>query len=128
MEFNNLRNTSKKNIALAVIISLLIFSNIFLSVKYFLQAKEIVSLKREIKDQQTNEKIAAFFSLFIQKVLKTDKEVSFEDRLQLENSIRSIDDSELLQKWEKFTGGTNETEIQSGVKDLLEILARKIIY
>ena len=85
-------------------------------------------MQQEVTAKQTNVKVANFLSLFIEKVLKTDKEVSFEDRLKLENAIRDINDPELLAKWEAFTSGANEFEIQKGVKDLLEALARKITY
>lgn len=73
-------------------------------------------------------RVVNFLALFIQKVLKVDKEVSFEDRLTLENSVRGIDDPEILSKWEKFTQGSNESQIQQSVKDLLELLVNKITY
>ncbi len=117
---------SKKKIILAIIILLFALGNTFFAVKYFLQIKETAKLQKEIKTQQINGKVINFLNLFIQKVLKTDKPVSFEDRLQLENAVRNINDPEILSKWERFTGGTNETEIQQGVKDLLEVLVKKI--
>jgi|SRR3989344_5187931 len=88
---------------------------------------ENIKLQQELAQQQTNAKVVNFLNLFIQKVLKSDTEVSFESRLGLETAIRDINDPELLAKWEAFTGGTNEDEIQKGVKDLLEALVKKII-
>ncbi len=128
MELYNLRNAIKKNITLAIIILLLVLGNIFFAVTYFLKAQEVAKLQKQVTTQQINAKTASFLNLFIQKVLKTDKEVAFEDRLKLENAIRDINDPELLQKWEEFTGGTNEVQIQQGVKDLLEALAKKLVY
>lgn len=119
-------NYSKKKIILAIIILLLASSSIFFAVQYFLQIKETAKLQKEIKSQQTSGKVISFLDLFIQKVLKTDQPVSFENRLQLENTVRDINDPEILSKWEQFTGGTNEIQVQQGVKDLLEVLVKKI--
>ena len=119
---------SNKKIILAGVIVLFILGNIFFAVNYFLQKQETEKLQKEIATQQTNVKVLNFSKLFIQKVLKTDKPVSFEDRLQLENAVRNINDPEILSKWEQFTGGTNEAQIQQGVKDLLEALINKILY
>ena len=124
----NLQNTSKKNIIVAGVIAVLLLGNIIFGVNYFLQAKETADLQKQIETQKTNEKVVRFLDIFIQKVLKTDKEVSFEDRLKLENAIRDINDPELLAKWEAFTNGTNEAQIQQGVKDLLEAIVKKIVY
>ncbi len=124
----NFQNTSKRSIILIAVIALLVLGNIVFGVEYFLQAQKTAKLEQQLTTQKTNTKVVNFLNLFIQKVLKTDKEVSFEDRLKLENAIRDINDPELLAKWEQFIGGTNEAEIQQGVKDLLAALAKKIIY
>ena len=119
-----LRN--KKNIIAAAVILLLILGNLFFGVEYLLQLKENKKIQEELELRQTNDKVINFLSIFINKVLKTDKEVSFEDRLRLENSIRYINDSEVLSKWETFVNGENEIQIQSAVKNLLEVLVNKI--
>jgi len=126
VEVGNSIIQNKKNLVVVIIVLLLLIGNIFFGIKYFLQIKETQKIQKELSTRRTNDKIVNFLNLFIEKVLKTDKEVSFDDRLKLENTIRDINDSEILSKWEKFTNGTNEAEIQQGVKDLLEILAQKI--
>ena len=68
----------------------------------------------------------SFLNLFIEKVLKSNQEITFEDRLKLENAVRDINDPEILATWEQFTGGTNEAENQKGVKELLATLVKKI--
>ncbi len=123
---NNPITTNRKSKMVAAAIVLLVAGNILFGVQYFLQAAETKKLQGQLESQKTKEQAVLFLNLFVQKVLKTDKEVSFEDRLKLENAIRDINDPVLLQKWEAFTGGTNEFEIQKGVKDLLEALAKKI--
>ncbi len=128
MEFRNLTMPSKKKMALTLVMLFLVATNIFFGFQYFVQAQEIASTQKVLKKQQTNARVITFLNLFIQKVLKTDKEISFEDRLQLENAIRNINDADLLAKWEKFIAGKSETEIQQDVKDLLEALVNKISY
>lgn len=119
-------NYSKKKIIFAIIILLIVLGLIFLGVKYIQVSQKIQELQQQVDTNKTNVKVVNFLNLFIIKVLKTDQPVSFEDRLQLENAVRDINDPEILSKWEQFTGGTNETQIQQGVKDLLEALVKKI--
>jgi|SRR3989338_1168670 len=133
MEFNNTITTpfdkfraNKKNGLVAIAIGLLAVATLFFGVQYFVAAEENKKLQEQLKSDTQKEQAVAFLDLFVQKVLKTDKEVAFEDRLKLENAIRDINDPELLAKWEKFTGGTTEAQIQQGVKDLLEALVAKI--
>ncbi|OGZ66714.1 MAG: hypothetical protein A3C50_02405 [Candidatus Staskawiczbacteria bacterium RIFCSPHIGHO2_02_FULL_43_16] len=126
MELNNSVQTNKKSILLMVVVAALLVAVVFFAVQSFVKVQEVREAQKELARQKTNVKVVNFLSLFIQKVLKTDKEISFEDRLKLENAIRDINDPEILAKWEQFTGGTNEAEIQAGVKNLLEILVRKM--
>jgi len=127
MEPNNPNSIHTKHIILMVVISLLVLGNVFFGINYYLQLKESQKLQDQLKSQQTNEKVVSFLNLFIEKVLKSNTEVSFEDRLKLENAIRDLNDPVLLQKWEQFTGGTNVDQIQQAVKDLLEALVKKIM-
>lgn len=119
---------SKKNIILTIVILLLAFGNIALLIEYFDQLDRNQQLRQELKARQANGKIINFLNIFIEKVLKTDREVSFEDRLKLENAIRDLNDPEVLSQWEKFTSGKDEEEIQREVKNLLELLINKISY
>ena len=116
----------KKNIIVVVGIAVLLAGGMFLAFKNVMQARETQKIQQDLAKQKTNAKVVSFLDLFIQKVLKTDKEIAFEDRLKLENAIRDINDPEILEKWEQFTGGSNEEEIQEGVKNLLEILVKKM--
>jgi len=128
MESENIvaKRFSKRDILLALVMMGLLGMGVFFAVQNVIQAKEAQKIQQELARQKTNAKVVNFLNLFIQKVLKTDKEISFEDRLKLENAIRDINDPEILQKWEEFTGGTNEAQIQDGVKNLLEILVKKM--
>lgn len=87
---------------------------------------------RAAKDTLTtckhNDKILNFTKLFIDKVLKSNTEVSFEDRLKLENAVRDIGDDQILKQWQAFIECKTETQAQEEVKNLLEILVNKISY
>jgi len=121
-------NIDKKKIITAIAALILAIAVISLSIGYFLQVQKIQELQKELNVRQTNAKIVSFLDTFIAKVLKAENEVSFEDRLKLENSIRDLNDKELLTLWEKFTQATTADQIQQNVKNLLEGLVNKIIY
>jgi len=121
-------NIDKKTIITAIAALILAIAVISLSIGYFLQVQKIQELQKELNVRQTNAKIVSFLDTFIAKVLKAENEVSFEDRLKLENSIRDLNDKELLTLWEKFTQATTADQIQQNVKNLLEGLVNKIIY
>lgn len=124
LQLNNLRVLK---VFLWVVLILLLLSNVILGAYYYAQSKEVKNLQSQLRERQVNEKVVNFLSLFVKKVLKAKQEVSFEDRLQLENAARDIGDSELLLKWAEFTEGVNESQIQNRVKDLLEALVSKIV-
>lgn len=126
MNLETFNRSKKKNIVVGIVMLGLLAVGAFFAIQNYIYAKEMQKVQQELARQKTNIKIIDFLDLFIQKVLKTDKEIAFEDRLKLENSIRDINDPEILAKWEQFTGGTNEAEIQAGVKNLLEILVKKM--
>ncbi|MBI1866597.1 MAG: hypothetical protein HY005_00755 [Candidatus Staskawiczbacteria bacterium] len=116
----------KQKIILITIIFILVAGNIFFGVSYFFAQKDIKTTEQQLKNQQNNIKIINFTKLFIEKVLKAEKEVSFEDRLKLENAVRDLNDDEVLRQWEKFIESEAEIEAQNAVKDLLALLVKKI--
>lgn len=113
---------------IVIIIIILLAGNVFFAFRYFSLQKELAETKQTLKTQQINEKVLNFTNLFITKVLKAEGEVSFEDRLQLENAVRTLEDEEILAQWQKFTESKTEIEAQEEVKNLLEMLVNKIVY
>lgn len=73
-----------------------------------------------------NNKIVNFLKLFIDKVLKADKEIDFETRLQLENGVRDLEDKQVLVAWQQFTASKTEQEAQQQVNNLLTLLIDKL--
>ncbi|MEK7624554.1 MAG: hypothetical protein AAB404_02465 [Patescibacteria group bacterium] len=94
--------------------------------KYTETQKELEIAKESLKTQQINEKNLSFAKLFIDQVLKAEKEIDFETRLKLENAVRNIGDDEILIQWQKFIESKTEAEAQTGVKNLLDLLVDKI--
>ena len=118
----------KQKIILTIIILILTTVSIFSGFNYFLARKKLQIVEQQLKVQQNNIEVVNFTKLFIDKVLKAEKEVSFEDRLKLENSVRDLDDDEILALWTKFTASKTEAEAQNAVKNLLELLVKKFYY
>jgi hypothetical protein len=125
---------NRQKLMIILIIGLSVM-NISLLYRYLLITKEIEKIKRAgalpeknavIFPNTKNERIVNFLKLFITNVLKAEGEVDFETRLKLENTIREIQDKEVLDQWIKFTESKTEAEAQKNIKDLLEILINKL--
>ena len=126
METNKTSHPRRRKLLETIVLILLVFGNIFFGINYYLQLQEVKKINQQLQAEQTNAKVVNFLNLFVEKVLKTDQPVSFDDRLKLENAVRDINDPNILAKWEQFTGGQTVDQIQAAVKDLLEALVRKI--
>lgn len=112
---------------LVVFIMAVLLAVVSLGAKEYIETrKELEIAKESLKVQQINEKNLNFTKLFIDQVLKAEKEIDFETRLKLENAVRNLDDEEILAQWNKFIESKTETEAQTGVKNLLDLLVGKI--
>jgi len=117
---------TNQKIILTTIILLLIVGNVYLGFKYLNIQKQLRQTQTALQTQKTNEKVLEFTKLFIKKVLKAETEVDFETRLKLENAVRDLEDEEILNQWQKFVNSKTESEAQTEVKNLLELLIDKI--
>lgn len=115
-----------KNAFLIIIILVLLVGSIYTGMLYKNNQKELNQVKSELKIQKTNDKVLAFTKFFIVNVLNASAEVDFDTRLKLENIIRDLNDQEIFNEWQKFTGSKTEAEAQIEVKNLLKILVDKI--
>ncbi len=118
----------RKKIIIIIVVLLLAIGNIGFGIGYFSAIVKIQNMQRELERQQLNVKVINFSNLFIEKVLKAKTEVSFEDRLKLENVVRDLDDPAILNLWEKFTESSTQDQAQEAVKNLLDALVKKISY
>lgn len=95
-------------------------------VGYYSVSVELSTTKAELAMQNNNKLTLDFLGMFVKKVIKADKEIGFEDRLELENAVRRLGDVAILAQWKKFTDSKTESEAQNNTKDLLDILVGKI--
>ena len=100
--------------------------NVFFGLRYYFAVQELEITREQVKAQNLNEKILNFTIMFVDKVLKAKGEVSFEDRLKLENTVREINNQEILDQWTKFTNSKTQEEAQIEIKNLIETLVKKI--
>jgi len=110
-------------IILIVVMSVGVVFSIF---GYYDASTKLSSVESQLAVQKNDERTLQFLSMFVKKVIKADKEISFENRLILENSVRSMGDKDVLAQWKKFVDSKDETEAQKNTKDLLELLVDKI--
>ena len=107
-----------------VALILVLFAGVF-----YLQIKLLV-FDKELQGKQLtcqlNDKVLIFANLFVSKVIKAEKEVSFEDRLKLENAVRDVQNKDLFDQWQKFVGANDETVAKEEMKNLLEMTIKKI--
>ena len=93
---------------------------------YYSASIELSKTKAELAMQDNNKRSLEFLSMFVKKVIKADKEIGFEDRLELENAVRQLGDVAILAQWKKFVDSKTESEAQSNTKDLLDLLVSKV--
>ena len=111
-----------------LIIVILAAVALVLAGQYYIERRSLMASENTVKTFQYDQKVLNFTKLFIAKVLKADGEVSFDDRLNLENAVRSINDKTIFDQWQKFTNAKTAQEAQIEVKNLLELLVSKIIF
>jgi len=99
---------------------------VLLSLELWIYHQKVLIKEDTIMAFQRNEKILNFTRMFIDKVLRAEGEVPFEDRLLLENAVRDIGNQEILTQWQEFTDVETEAQAQAEVKDLLEVLIKRI--
>jgi len=109
-----------------MVIFVLVASNAFFGLRYLAATKELESAQTIAASQRYNERALSFMKMFIKRVIKSDKEVDFETRLQLENAVRQLNDPQVLESWQNFVNSQNEVDAQKNVKDLLDILVDKV--
>ncbi|MBU4274949.1 hypothetical protein KKE19_04025 [Patescibacteria group bacterium] len=114
---------------ITIIIIVVLAAGLVLSASQcYVSLQNLKAAESLLRTYQQNEKVLSFTKLFIGKVLKAETEVSFEDRLQLENAVRDINNEDILDQWNKFTESKTEAQAQEEVKNLLELLVNKIAY
>ena len=107
-------------------ILVLFAGNVFLGLGLFYARQDLAKDEAVIVQRQTDQRIIHFANLVINKVLNAQGEVSFDDRLSLENAVRDTKDTELLAQWNNFTAAKDEASAQHEMKKLLSLLVAKM--
>ena len=113
----------KRKLVIIVIIILSLVANIFLGINLFIENKKNIEIQQKI---HLNTKVLDFANIFINKVLRAEGEISFEDRLKIENAVRDTQDSDIYNEWQKFVGAKTELEGREEIKNLLQLIVNKI--
>ncbi len=111
--------------AFIIIAVTLLIGDVFFGTQYFSARDKYESL---LTTTRINSKIVAFNKLFVDKVLKNTGDVSYEDRLKLENAVVDTRDKDIVDAWHKFLDSRTEAEAQNGTKTLLSLFADKMVY
>ncbi len=114
---------AQSNKILLLLVAVLILSTGFFAYKYYGGVQEMKALANTMAARQYNEKATQFLQMFVKRVIKADKEVDFDTRLQLENAVRDLKDQAILGEWQAFVGSNTESEAQLHTKNLLDLLA-----
>lgn len=110
----------------AVVILLLIVTNIIWGVKYFSLRKNYRVAQMVLEGRGISERNLEFTKLFIDDVIRAQGEIDFETRLKLESAVRNLEDAEVLAQWSKFVESKTGDEAQREIKNLLGMLINKI--
>ena len=112
-----------KKFIFTVLFIILLLGNVFLTLALF---NNFATARQNSQTQQQNAKILAFTNLFIEKVLISGQEVSFETRLNLETKVRDLNDKEILNQWKAFTDAIDNQTASVAAKKLLHLLVKKV--
>ena len=119
----NERSNPVAIIVLVIVCLVLLASNIYFGVGYLSINGKINKLS---STKTQNAKIINFENLFINKVLKTQGAVSYQDRLNLQSAVVDINDNTILADWNTFLASSTETDAQQSVLILLQDFTNKI--
>ena len=116
----------KNSKILKVILTVLLIGNVFFAWTYVSSKVAVRKLEIATEKQKINTKILSFTQLFVEKVLSGTREVSFDDRLALENAVRDLNDKDIFESWQTFTKAKDSAEIQKDFYALFRLLLSKI--
>lgn len=116
----------RKTLLAAILICVLIAAFAVLMVQNINLQTQLSIENANLAQNVKNHEILNFTQEFIDKVLDAKGEVSFDDRLQLENMVRGLNDSAILAVWSTFVNSQTPAAAQQAVKDLLTLLIHKI--
>jgi Ca2+/Na+ antiporter len=117
----------KKRLVINILLILLVALNVFFSIQYNqnLKKKDEAQIAQAQKIEYRLQ-TAQFMKLFIDKVLSTNGEISYDDRKKLEDDVRALGDETLIKQWEVFSASSG-TSTQPAVIKLMSMLSNRMI-
>jgi len=119
-------NVTTQNAILSIIIIALTASDVFFVGQYFVNRKKTEEINQYIVSREQGREVLQFLKLFTARVIKAEGQVSFDDRLILEDAVRNLRDQELWDQWQKFLNSQTSDEAQTNLRDLLDALLTRI--
>gem|GEM_PF-302239 len=118
---NNLQKKPVFEILLLVVLFFVLAGSIYFGVNYFSMKNRLDEM---VKNNMLVSKINYFEQTFVDRVLSTKGEISYEDRLKLENAVVDTKDEKVIKAWKTFLDSKTEPEAQQAVLDLLKLFAK----
>ena len=107
-----------------LLLLILLAGNLYFSIQYIYDIKQNqVPTVDKGAIEVLHIKNANFLKLFINKVIKANGTVSYEDRIQLENDVRQIHNPDITAQWELFVGSKDPKKAEAAATDLMLMLA-----
>lgn len=108
------------------IIALAILSLVFFYFNFLLR-KELALLYSEPKEnQEIKKEIVNVLDLIISKILLSKDELDLNEKIFIDNKIKSLNDITIYNKWSAFLNSVSEDETQQNFKILLKTLVDKL--
>jgi len=113
-----------------VISSIIVILTISLSVNIILGFTILnqYTLLKQTGYKKINQNVLEFRDSFLKNIILSDKEVDFDTRLELETSVRNLNDVDILKQWQKFTKSQLKEDVSSEAEKLLNLLIEKTYY
>jgi len=116
----------RKDLIKNLLIAILTISTLLTVYGLYVKTVDLRNAENIISKQKTNTKVVVFTQMLIDKVLKSKTPVDFDTRLALENMVRDLGDQAILYEWNRFVNSTDSDQTQMAMKNLLDLLVRKI--
>lgn len=125
MNIDSFTTRSWSKVVLSITVAILFISNIVFIERYLSVSKRAELAEASVSKSNLNTKILDFTRLFIEQVLQGKGEISFDERLVMETSVRELKDQEISAQWRKFVESNDEKTAQTEVTNLLKLLINK---